>query len=364
MQKFTPFQRFIPSAFSLTLLATVLISGCQDAPQVADKPKLRLVRTLVVETTSAQNWREFPGVVEAAQQADLGFRVPGKLSGMQVEEGDNVNADQVLARLESTDYQIQLNSQKAEFDQANADFERAKSLLQQGLIAKADYDKLEAQRAATLAAMEAAQQNLLYTFLKAPFAGVIARRHVDNYEDVSTMQPILTLQDLSSLHVKVDIPETVMIRLKQDSNAKVFAMFDALPSQQFPLALQAVSTEADPGSRTFAVTFNMPNLDSVTILPGMSVTVRGAQQDQSQSSAILVPAQTVVENAQGRFVYVVENSGDGTGTVRETPVTIGEVYEVGIVVLSGLKEGDHLITAGMSKMSEGLHVRVEGGENK
>ncbi|WP_416307088.1 efflux RND transporter periplasmic adaptor subunit [Neptunicella sp. SCSIO 80796] len=358
MRSIHKMNRVILLAVDLTLI--LLTNGCHKAPQTEDSPELRRVMTQVVESTSAQRWREFPGVVEAAQQADLGFRVAGKLVSIAVEEGDHVAQGQVLARLEDADYQIQLNSAKAEYNQANTEFERAKVLLNKTLIARADYDKLAAQRAAALASLEAAQQNLQYTIIKAPFTGIIARRYVDNFEDISTMQPIVTIQDLSTLHIKVDIPETVMIRLKQASGTKVYASFDALPNQQFPLALQAVSTEADPASRTFSVTFNMPSLGNATILPGMSVTVRGTQQ--GMPGGILVPTQVVSENTNGRFIYVVQSNGDGTGTVHQRAVYTGAIHQQGIVIVSGLQDGERIITAGMSKMSEGLQVRLGQGE--
>lgn len=342
------------------LLSTIFLAGCSKEPQQDDQPPLRLVRTQVVSSNSAQDWREFPGVVEAAQTADLGFRVPGKLEKIMVLEGDHVKKGQLLAILDDTDYQIQLSGRQADFDKAEADFKRGKSLLSQQLIASADFDKLKAQHAASLAALTSAKQNVEYTQLKAPFDGSIASRHVDNFEDVSAVQPIFTLQDMSSIHVKVNIPETLMIRLKQESKATVFAIFDAIPGQQFPLSVQEIATQADPGSKTFAVTFNMPTVDTLNILPGMSVTVRGKPpaQPQEGKTPMMVPSQAVIENNAGRFAFVVENLQNNIGTVKQRAVETGRVSAQGLEVFSGLKPGDLLITAGMSKMSEGLQVRV------
>ncbi|MCC2615043.1 efflux RND transporter periplasmic adaptor subunit [Aestuariibacter halophilus] len=342
----------------LMIVSAALLSACSkvEHPEPATTP--RLVKTLTLNERSVADWREFPGVVEAAQTADLGFRVPGTLASIKVKEGERVSAGDVLAMLDDTDYQIQLDSRRAEFEQADADYQRAKNLIKQNLIAKADFDKLEAQQASAKAALTSAEQNVKYTVLKAPFDGRVARRHVDNFEDVSTMQPIVTLQDVGALHIKVDIPETVMIHLKEDADAKVFASFDALSDKQYPLALQAVATEADPGSRTFAVTFNMPQVPELNILPGMSVTVRGTQQDSNLQQRIVVPTQTVVETNTGRYVYLVTDIQDDRGTVVAAPVTTGQVTEQGIVILEGLKAGDRIVTAGMSKMSDGITVRV------
>jgi RND family efflux transporter MFP subunit len=199
-----------------------------------------------------------------------------------------------------------------------------------------------------------------YTNLKAPFAGRIAKRHVDNFEDVSAVQPIFTLQDMSSIHIKVNIPETLMILIKANDKPNVFAMFDSIPNQQFPLTLLEVATQADPGSKTFAVTFNMPRVASFNILPGMSVTVRGSQPIQAVTSylGVIVPAQAVIETNQGRFAFVVEDIANQLGKVVRKTVTTGHITERGLQVLTGLEPGERLITAGMSKMSEGMTVRV------
>jgi len=337
-----------------------LLVACSPVQQQQQDVQARLVKTQLVSAKSGSDWREFPGIVEAAQTADLGFRVSAKLVEVSVREGDHVNKGQLLAKLDDTDYQTKLRSTQADFDKATADFKRGQSLLSQKLIAKSDYDKLEAQHASSLAALTGAIQNVEYTNLKAPFSGTIAQRHVDNFEDVSAVQPIFTLQDMSSIHIKVNIPETLMILINTNDRPNVFAMFDSIPDQQFPLSLQEVATQADPGSKTFAVTFKMPSVASFNILPGMSVTVRGSQpiQADAQALGVIVPAQAVIETNEGRFAFVVENINEQLGTVKRKTVTTGHITERGLQVLTGLQQGDRLITAGMSKMSDGMTVRL------
>ncbi|WP_317933220.1 efflux RND transporter periplasmic adaptor subunit [Halioxenophilus sp. WMMB6] len=355
MRSKTRFSLSFSSLLLITPLLALLLAGCDPTEQAPGKPTPRLVRTQTITLQPREGWREFPGVVEAAQTADLGFRVSGKLSQLLVEEGDTVKAGQVLARLDDTDYKIQLNSRRAEFEQAEADYERAKRLLGQKLIAQADVDKLKAQFTATGAALEAAQQNVDYTTIKAPFTGLIARRYVDNFEDIAASQAIYTLQDLSSLHIKVDVPETVMIHLKNRPSYNIYAIFDALKDQKFPLEMLAVATAADPGSRTFSVTFTMAPVAEMNVLPGMSVTVRGGE---SSSMAIVVPPEAILDDGEGQIAFVVEEINGNQGVVHERPVTIEGVSEQGIVVLTGLAPGDRLVIAGMSKMYEGLTVRL------
>ncbi|WP_293751129.1 efflux RND transporter periplasmic adaptor subunit [uncultured Paraglaciecola sp.] len=360
MQQVKQFIHHLAKPSTIILFCSGFLIACSKAPEEQQQVLPRLVKTQLVNAGSGSDWREFPGTVEAAQTAELGFRVSGKLAEIKVKEGDQVKLAQVLAKLDDTDYQIQLRTRQADYDKAAADFKRGKSLLSQKLIAKADFDKLEAQHASSLAALTAANQNVEYTSLKAPFSGSIARRHVDNFEDVSAVQAIFTLQDLASIHIKVNIPETLMILVKTNEKPNVFAIFDAIPDQQFPLTLLEVTTLADSGSKTFAVTFNMPKVDSFNILPGMSVTVRGSRPSSSaiNASSVIVPAQAVIETNEGRFAFVVENVHNKQGTVRRKTVTTGHITGQGLEVVSGLQTGERLITAGMSKMSDGMSVRV------
>ncbi|MEJ2694067.1 MAG: efflux RND transporter periplasmic adaptor subunit [Candidatus Thiodiazotropha sp.] len=344
------------------LLATIVVAlgSCDRASGPAEsKPPPRLVRTFIVESPTEGVWRELPGVVDAAQKADLGFRISGKLEKLLVNEGDNVRLGQELARLDDRDAQIQLNSRQADFDQAHADYMRGRKLVDKGLISRSDYEKLEAQDASARAALELAKQNLAHTSLSAPFAGRIAKRHVDNFEEVAAKQTIYTLQDLSSMKIRVDVPESVMIRAKEGSDIEVVALFDKIPGQSFPLAISEISTQANPDSNTFPVTFTIPRIDNYNILPGMSVTVRGERVPGTESlDTVFVPAQAVLEDDTGRYVYIAEPQGSGRAAIEKRPVKTGRLSSAGLEVLTGLEKGDRVVTAGMSKMQPGLEVRL------
>jgi RND family efflux transporter MFP subunit len=354
-----------PGVLSLALrgfLITALISlmACDRAPDI-DKPvPPRLVRTLHVTAQGNNIWREFPGVVEAARKADLSFRVSGELKKISVKEGDLVEKGQLLAQLDDTDYRIQFDSRKAEFDKADNDFERAGKLVDKGAISSADYDSLKAQRESARAGLASAMQNLAYTKLKAPFTGRIAVRHVENFEEVQAKQKIVTLQDPSLIMIRIDVPESVIIRVRESSNPEVFATFSQIPDQRFPLTFKEISTQSDEQTKTYAVSFVMPAVEGFNILPGMSVTVHAKPEYPRKNGHLVihVPAHAVLEDTQGRFVYLVKSKGDGMGEVEKRLVTVGELSTLGLAVISGLEVGDQVVTAGMSKMAPGLIVRL------
>ncbi|MCB1852083.1 MAG: efflux RND transporter periplasmic adaptor subunit [Gammaproteobacteria bacterium] len=339
----------------------LMISAC-DTKQtsVAETPMLRLVRTMVVTAPAELEWQEFPGVVDAAQTAEIGFRVAGKLAQLLVNEGDHVNANQLLAKLDDTDFRIQVKSRQAEYQQAHADFERAQKLVQSGAISRSDYTKLEAQNATAEAALSAARQNLTYTELRAPFAGIMARRHVNNFEEVSAFQPVYTVHDISSLAVKVDIPERVMINADRNNAPQVSARFDTIPGLDFPLEIREITTTANTGSNTYQVTFSMPRADGYNILPGMSVTLRALSDSDRQAGRdeFFVPAQAVLETGDGRHVFIAKPLQEGTASVERRVVKTGRLTSSGLSILDGLSVGDRVIIAGMSRMYPGLKVRL------
>lgn len=345
-----------------TLLISVftLLSACDRAPDITEPAPLRLVRTLQVSAQGDSAWHEFPGVVEAARKADLSFRVSGVLRRLLVKEGDLVEKGQLLAQLDDTDYRIQLDSRKAEYDKAESDFQRAGKLVGKGAISRADYDSLKAKRDSASAALAAAMQNVAYTELKAPFPGRIAIRYVENFEEVQAKQGIVTLQDPSSVMIRIDVPESVMIRVRESSNPEVYAAFSQIPDQRFPLVFSKVSTQPDEQTKTFAVSFVMPVVDGFNILPGMSVTVHAKPEYLSAvgQKVIHVPAHAVLDDAQGRYVYLVKPTGDEKGVVEKRQITVGELSTLGLAVTSGLDTGDQVVTAGMSKMVPGLVVRL------
>ena len=269
-----------------------------------------------------------------------------------------------MAQLDQTDLRIQVNSAKAEFERARADFTRAEGLVDQGHVSRSEFDKLRAQLTAARSNLETAQQNLAYTGLRAPFSGQIARRHVDNFEEVGASQPIYTLHDLSAFSVKIAVPESVMIRIRRDRKRRVFARFDAISGKEFPLQLKEVATQADSETQTFEVTLTLPAVADHNILPGMSVTVRGERvvTERDAHGPPIVPAHAVLDDGQQRYVWILAEQDRTTGVVRRRNVTVGRLADEGLEITAGLNPGTRIVAAGMSKMRDGLRVRLNTGE--
>ena len=346
-----------------TLLQLLMTACNEEAP--LPPPESRPVKTMLVGGLTTGDTRQFPGVVDAIQKADLAFRVEGKIKEILVKEGDQVVKDQVLARLDPADYQIVVNDRKASYETAKANYDRAKALVEKGAISRVDHDRIRAEYFTARANLEAAEQDLKYTSLQATFPGYIARRHVESFEEVRRKQTVFTLQDVSELEIKVDVPENLMIQLRRqvepgktlEPKRKMYAVFDQIKDVQFPLEPKEISTTADVNTRTFAVTLKMKSPENYNILPGMTATVFAEllASEMGETVTVDLPVTAVVADAdKTATVWIVD---EDTMTVSAKSVKTGLLTSNSISV-SGLEPGERVVTAGAAFMREGMKVTL------
>lgn len=343
--------------------AVITMIGCSKE-EVAPAPEVvRPVKTMLIEAPAEAGVRQFPGRIDANRKAELAFRVPGTVHKITVKEGDAVNKDQVIARLDPTDYQITVNDRQASFDAALANYERGKSLVDKGSISKMDFDKLEERYKNTHAALKRAKQDLSYTSLRAPFAGVIAVRHIENFEEVQAKQQVMTLNDTSVLEVKVNVPETLMLQLSaerpqsDEQRIDVYASFDTLSGEKFKLTFKEMATKADPKTQTFEATFTMPKPEGLTVLPGMTVTVTSDLSKRIGIRTIfLLPASAVVADTGLQPTAWIVDEKSMTLTPRK--ITVGKMLGRSIEVTEGLNPGDRVVIAGVPYLVEGMKVTL------
>jgi len=351
----------------LLMVSALVLGACgRKAPEEQVTEAVRPVKTLLIDAAGGAGQRNFPGRVEAANRATLSFQVAGKLNEILVKEGEKVAAGQTLARLDPKDYQVVVNDRSAVFKRAEADYKRAKDLVDKGHISRSDYDKLEANFTSARAALEQARNDLGYTELDAPFAGTISKRLVENFEQVNAKQTIFELRDLENLEVKIDVPERLIQQLKRKGTSesgegvagRVFASFEGLQGESFALTFKEASTQADAKTQTFEVTMTMPRPQGLQILPGMTanVSVNLAGLVVMEKTRYLVPASAVVaDNGLNPRVWLVDPE---SLTVQARPVKVGKLRGRDIEVLEGLEPGDRIVVAGAAYLAEDMPVSL------
>ena len=351
----------------LLLLVAALVAGCSKPPPAPDV--IRPVRAVKAGDVASLEGRWFPGTAQATQEVNLSFRVSGPLVEFPVIVGDVVTQGQVLARIDPRDFQVELRNAEAQLGEAKAvlvlredEYARAQTAHAKGGISDIELarqlaarDRSRATVAANEAALEAAEDNLEYTNLKAPFDGIVVATYVENYEQVLAKQQILRVLDDSRIEMIVDIPEQ-LISLAPHVEG-IICTFDAFPGREVTAEVKEIGTEASQTTRTYPVTLIMDQPQDFKIFPGMTGRARGRARapGADTSEGLEVPVSAVV-SADGRtgHVWVID---DVAKTVSRRDVTLVEMTAVGIRV-QGLEPGEWVATAGAHYLAEGQQVRI------
>jgi RND family efflux transporter MFP subunit len=327
---------------------------------------VRPVKTMAIESPFAFSGRKYPGKVQAHREVDLAFQVAGPLIELPVRNGEDVKEGQVLARIDPRDFENELNAKKAVLAKARHDVEKVERLFQSGAANQQEVVDTKASFDVADADTKIAEKALDDTYLRAPFGGVIATTFVENFQNIQAKQPVLSLQDVSSVEIEINIPEErVALKLKDKDAFGLIASFDYLPGREFEVELVEFATEADPATQTFAATLAMPAPKDVTVLPGMTATITPYRKQlvDDEAAGFAVPIDAVPVDELGTyFVWKVTGDSGGQLSVQRINVQVGEMVRDEIVVLSGLNKGDRIATAGVHLLREGQQVRLLDAE--
>lgn len=349
--------------YVLLALTSIVLAACQPASNSAssaDDDRGLAVKLYRVESNQQQRLREFPATVEAAQVAQLAFRVGGELTEFPVKAGDEVQQGQLLAKLDPTDFQLVLDQAQARYDLALAQFARSENLAKQGVVSPQQFDEVKANLEIARANRDTARANLAYSELRAPFAGTIAHVFVENFETVQPQRAIATLLLSDAMDISIRVPENLFARVQRNTDYQPEVRFSALPDQRFRATLKEWDSVADPASNTYRVVFTLPTPSEFNLLPGMSATVL---VDASAVSSLLSPYPLVPASAvfvptdrstnSGPYVWLLDPANS---TVSLQAVTVGAVTAQGIEITAGLQFGDQIVSAGVHSLQPGQKV--------
>jgi len=380
----TYLSQFVAPVIVLTIAGLMFLTACGKEEEKTPEPEVvRPVKMMTVTSSTEALQRKFPGTVRAAKRADLAFQVEGTLKELPVDEGQEVEEGTLIAQLDQRDFennlrnaQGQLGKGKAALASAQSEYDRILRIQKQDPGAASEsmvvkrreaVDRAKADIKSAQAAVDVAQDKLGYTTLRAPFAGVISKRYVDNFQEVRAKQAIVSLDDISSLEILVDLPEIVVASIKESdksagSKPEAHAEFVAAPGKEYPLRVKEFATRADPTTQTYQVVLVMerPKGD-VTILPGMTATVVGEPPTgRDRKGFFVIPAIAVFADDQGNpNVWVVDRE---KMTVVRRKVTTGDLTgEASIQVTGGLESGEMIAVSGVSQLREGMKVKPFDG---
>ena len=354
---------------AVVLIMTTLFS-CGKKEEVGQEI-IRPVRYMQVYSTGGTRVRTFSGVTQAGLESNLSFKVPGTIKRITVKVGDEVRAGRLLAQLDPSDYELQvqqaeaaLSSTRAQARNADANYSRIRTLYENNSASKSELDAARAASESATASVQSAEKQLElarlhlgYTTLDAPTGGDIAQVTVEVNENVQAGQPVIMLTSGTQTEVKVSIPEVLIAQIREGE--KVTVSCDAVPDKEFTGSVLEVGVAATGVGTTFPVTVRFDERPEL-IRPGMAANVSFLFESEDERERFIVPSHAVIEDRGGRFVFLVEpiRGEEGFGTIHRTSVIVGDLTAEGLEVFEGLSDGDLVVTAGVSRISDGQKVRL------
>jgi multidrug efflux pump subunit AcrA (membrane-fusion protein) len=335
--------------------------------EVGDKKKKGAVLATLDKRDFILEVRNLEGQLKTAQ-AELEVLQKGERpENIQKIKAQNLSLKSTL-RTAELEYervqQLYINdaASKARLDQANSDLDMAKANLdvakQELIIAttgarKEDIRAHEAKMLSIQAQLDRAIANQGYTILYMPFNGVIAKRHVSNFEQIRKKQNIFDLSEMDRIEVMISISDSMIGNVKKGQ--PVLVEFLPLTKKKFSGKVTKVGLSADRSTLTYPVWVEVPN-PKKNILPGMPAEV-ALKLPRPGGKSILLPIDTVLENKVSgeKYVWVVAPSDQ---TAIPKPIRIGGLVGNLIEITGGLESGDVIITAGLDQLSEGMKVRL------
>ncbi len=303
---------------------------------------------------------EAVGTARANEAVTVSSEVMGIIAEVRFEEGQDVEAGDVLIDFESSVERAEVEVRQAEVAVRSAElqnaqqlFDRARQLIETQNVPMARVDELEAGLQAAKAALrsseaslKAARARLIKQRVVAPFGGRLGIRHVSQGALIEPGDPIVTLDDIATVKLDFQIPERNIANIRVGQ--EISAQSQAYPGKVFFGVVKSIDTRVDPVTRAVTVRAGIDNQDDL-LKPGMFLLVELGVDTRHE--AVLIPEEAIVADGTVRFVYVVAD-----GAAIRKPVTLGQRQPGEVEVLSGVAAGDQVIIGGIQKVRDGAPV--------
>ncbi len=348
----------------------LLLSSC--AKKDSSVEHLRPVKYVVITKDMLSSGEKvFSGVIQSETSTNLSFKVGGNIQTLNVREGEFIKKGQIISTLDPILYSVKDEEVQAEVAQAYSKYYndakyylRLAKLYKEGAISDRQLDDAKAAAESSADALKSAKkrseyESLLmdYTVLKAPADGYAATVNFGINENIDAGVPLVRLISSGDVLVKTNIPENYINSIVHGD--KVVVEIEALDRQKFEGYISDIGADVLSNFTTYPILIKLfkpvPEIKS-----GMSANV-SINLDRNVEKALVIPMNAVFDDGTNKYVYTLRQTATNTAVVVKTPVEIGEIYAQGIIIKKGLYFSDKLVVAGVSKISAGMLVRLDGG---
>lgn len=282
------------------------------------------------------------------RQVVISTEAAGKIVNISVDEGQFVQAGQLLARMEYETLEADVKSATANLKKLETDKERYENLVKTGGVTQAQLDEINLNYTNAEARLVNARERLKDTYLTAPFAGYVNNRFIENGQYIASGKEAFEIVDLTKMKMVVNVTENQVLRVNQARQIKVSA--DVYPDVIYEASVKFVGATADV-NLNFPVELQITNVKDRPLRGGMFG--RATFELPAAETSLVIPRAALLGSIENAQVYVV--SGD---SVILRAITIGRLFSNNAEVLNGIKEGEKVVTSGQINLTEGSKVTI------
>ena len=319
-----------------------------DSKDKGGKNKTMTVSGIVVKTQTFDNNLSLSGSIEANEQVDIRSEISGIVEGIYFKEGSNVSKGQLLFKVNDLELRAQLAQAKTKQGLASENERRAKLLLEKEAISQEEYDVARADFKLAQAQIQLIKAQIAKTSVKAPFSGKIGLRSISPGTYITPNLLVAKLINISKLKITFSIPEKYANQVRPNSNLSFTV---AGSTEKYSAKIYAIEPEVQIETRTLQVRAIAENKDG-KLLPGTFANVELPLD--IIKDAIVIPSEAIIPVQNGKKVLI-----SNKGKAKEVMVETATRTDASILVLSGLKTGDTLITTGVMSLKEDDAVKVK-----
>lgn len=335
------------------ILAALYLSSCKQSAAHGEKRVLPPVKVSIGKITQVSDNISIlvSSFLEAEKTVPISFQVPGKIIKLNVDLGDPVKKNQVVAEVEIDDYQSRLEICQAQVLIAQDAFNRLNPLFEEGVIPEKTLIEISSGLIQAKAGRDIAKKKVRDTKLRAPFSGVIGMKSIELGQMVSPGIPVVTIVKNDRIYACASIPESEIGQLKIGQEARV--VVPALKNRKFRGQVERIGAVGDPKTRTYALKILLDNPRFI-LRPGMIAKV-SIETDQKVET-LTIPSRAIVRDSHNlTYVFVVDKTKSRAFRKRVFP---GSVHRSEIRINKGLEPGDVLVLAGQHKLTDGNEITI------
>lgn len=324
--------------------------------QGAGGPTPVIVSPVVMETITDEV--QALGTLLANESIEVSSSVTEFVTGLHFEDGQSVAAGDILVEMDAAEEQAELTEQQSVMAEAKRQVERLRPLVKQGAAAESALDEREREMQGAEARIAAIQSRINQRVIKAPFDGEVGLRNISIGALAQPGMLITTLDDVSVMKLDFAVPEVFLAAVTP--GVKIEAESAAWPDKIFTGEIASIGSRVDPITRAIEARAMIANPEG-RLKPGMLMRV---QLRKSPRPALVVPEEALITRGEKQFVLVIEESDDGTISARRQEVTLGARQFGKAEILSGLEDGQRVVTHGTLRVRPGAPLEITATETQ